>query len=161
MSVTNSMNKARQCFEARGISARTGGDTCRAGLLPPSDGRQEDGNRQHTACVAELFAPKRTDLPGANNRRPRCGNNPGEHRCGSRWDAGTANQRTYALNRRNSGITEEAGGSSRMAYSTSDSEWTVNLQVTNPVQGQAKAEARSSQPTGRGLRLVFLLTEYW
>ena len=65
MPVTNSMNKARQCFEARGISARTAEDTRRQDLPTVSDNRREDGNRQQAARVAKVFASKSTDLPGA------------------------------------------------------------------------------------------------
>ena len=55
-----------------------------------------------------------------------------------------------ALNQRNLSITEASRKSSRMAILTyaiwkwdHNSEWPVNLQVTNPVQGLAKAGARS------------------
>lgn len=34
-------------------------------LLVSSDEYEEDGNRQHQTCIAELFASKGTDLSGA------------------------------------------------------------------------------------------------
>ena len=62
---------------------------------------------------------------GRSNRRPRCGNKPEGYRCGNRYDAGKPTMR-YALNRRNPGITEERGISSRRAVSD-DPGQTANL----------------------------------
>ena len=66
MLTTNSMNKASHCFEVRGkvqiCSARIPAE---AELFAYSDVRGEDGNRQQQTCIAELFALKGTELPGA------------------------------------------------------------------------------------------------
>ena len=40
-------------------------DTCCDDLLVSSDVHEEDGNRQQRTRIAELFASKGTDLPGA------------------------------------------------------------------------------------------------
>ena len=100
-------------------------------------------------CVAELSALKGLDLPGATI----------DARCAriTLRDASLAAGTTeglplmhLALNQRNLSITEASRKSSRMAILTyaiwkwnHNSEWPVNLQVTIPVQGLAKAGARS------------------
>ena len=86
----------------------------KADLLTFSDVREEDGNRQQRTCIAELFAPHGTELSGATI----------DARCAriTLRDASLAAGTTeglplmrFALNRRNSSITEVAGKSSRMA----------------------------------------------
>lgn len=88
--MANSMNKARQCFEAHGISAQIGKDTCREDLLRERENSQEGGNRQHESCVAELFASKCKDLPGAAIDAHGVRITPMGFRCGSRNDSGEA-----------------------------------------------------------------------
>ena len=111
-------------------------------LLEYSDVFEEDGNRQQRTCIAELFAPNGTELPGAII----------DARCARRTlrDAGLAAGTTegmpimrLALNRRNPSITEVAGKSSRMAVFSTLSEWPVNLQVASPAQVLVKTGARS------------------
>lgn len=83
-------------------------------LLKCSDVLEEDGNRQRQTRIAELFALNGTELPGATK----------DAHCVRRtlWDVGLAAGTTeglprmrFALNRRNSSITEVAGNSSRIA----------------------------------------------
>ena len=114
----------------------------KADLLTFSDVREEDGNRQQRTCIAELFAPNGTELSGATI----------DARCAriTLRDASLAAGTTeglplmhLALNQRNLSIAEASRKSSRMAILQSNSEWLVNLQVTIPVQGLAKAGARS------------------
>ena len=86
----------------------------KADLFACSDVCEEDGNRQQRTCIAELSAPNGTELSGATI----------DTRCAriTLRDAGLAAGTTeglplmrFALNRRNSSITEVAGKSSRMA----------------------------------------------
>ena len=86
----------------------------KADLLAFSDVREEGGNRQQRTCIAELFAPNGTELSGATI----------DAHCVriTLRDIGVAADTTeglptmhFALNRRNSSITEVAGKSSRMA----------------------------------------------
>lgn len=86
----------------------------KADLLAHSDEREEDGNRQLQTCIAELFAPNGTELSGATI----------DAHCvritlrGASLAAGMTEGlpiMRFALNRRNSSITEVAGKSSRMA----------------------------------------------
>lgn len=100
-----------------------------ADLPACSDVREEDGNRQLHTCIAELCAPNGTELPDAAI----------DAHCVriTLRDAGLAAGTTeglpimrFALNRRNSSITEANGNSSRMAAIKR----TVKLQVISPVQ---------------------------
>ena len=48
----------------------------------------------------------------------------------------------FALNQRNLSITEASSKSSRMANLTAYSEWSVNLQVTTPVQVKGENQGK-------------------
>ncbi len=170
MRMTNSMNKARQCFEARGKAQLDpagipAGEICFRTVM--SGRKAETANSKLVS--QQLHASKGTTLPVAIID----GHTP-VSRCMERTllignDLAVivtegCHPMQPALNRRNPGITEEVGKSSRRQKEKIRfwiSEWPVNWRVSNPVQVQAKAGARSLRSTGCRLRLVLLLTEYW
>jgi len=145
MRMTNSMNKTCQRFEARGNAQPEpagipAGEICFLTVM--SGGEAETANSKLVS--QQLHASKGTTLPGAII--------DGLSSV-SRWrertllrDNGLAAVITEgchpmrrALNRRNPGITEEVGTvaewqKSRKWTDYGFSEWTVNWQVSNPVQ---------------------------
>ena len=145
MRMTNSMNKACQRFEAQGkaqpeSAGIPAGEICFRTVM--SGGEAETANSKLVS--QQLHASKGTTLPVATID----GLSPV-----SRWQERTllrnnglaaaipegCHPMQPALNRRNPGITEEVGTVAEWQYLENGpivgfSEWTVNWQVSNPVQ---------------------------
>ena len=96
-------------------SARLTGIPLRNDLPGSSDAAGEGGNRQQQTCIAKLYASKGTDLPGARIDDRCAGITLADLRIRPAEDKQGWPIMRCALNRRNPGITEEDGSSSRTA----------------------------------------------